>query len=237
MVGSLLPPAVSSIKRRMPPWHEARSCKTIAIIDYGMGNVGSIRNMLSRIGAEAIVTSDPHVVSDANKIILPGVGAFDHAMERLRGMEFISLLNQKVLGDGVACLGICLGMQLLTNGSEEGNLPGLGWIDAQTRRFDLDGQGTDLPIPHTGWNTVRDEGRGSVLAGGLDEARFYFVHSYYVDCNSEEDVFGTTRYGIRFASVIGRDNITGVQFHPEKSHRFGMQLLRNFAEGQWSDLA
>jgi glutamine amidotransferase len=195
-----------------------------------MGNVGSIRSMLSKIGADAIVTSDPQIISDADKIILPGVGAFDHAMKRLHAMEFISLLNQKVLDGGAACLGICLGMQLLTKGSEEGGLPGLGWIEAQTRRFDLDGQPTDLPIPHMGWNTVRDEGRSAVLAGEPDEAKFYFVHSYYVDCRSEEEVFGTTEYGIRFASVIGRDNITGVQFHPEKSHRFGMHLLRNFAE-------
>lgn len=202
---------------------------TIAVIDYGMGNVGSIRNMLSKIGADAIVTSDPAIISGADKIILPGVGAFDHAMQRLEKLKLVPLLEDRVLNESVPFLGVCLGMQLLTKGSEEGNLPGLGWIDAQTRRFDAKGRSEELPIPHMGWNTVRDEGRGWILTGQPENSRFYFVHSYYVQCSSEEDVLGTTNYGIRFASAIGRDNVIGVQFHPEKSHSFGMILLSAFA--------
>jgi glutamine amidotransferase len=207
-----------------------RGIVMIAIIDYGIGNVGSLRNMLSKIGAPAIVTSDPGTISGAGKIVLPGVGAFDPAMQRLEQLNLLPLLTKRVLEEGVPFLGVCLGMQLLTLGSEEGDLPGLGWIDAQTRRFDVDGASRGLPIPHMGWNSVRSKGRNSILAGQPQDARFYFVHSYFVDCHSDEDVLGTTIYGVRFASVIGRDNIIGVQFHPEKSHRFGMILLRAFAE-------
>lgn len=202
----------------------------ITVIDYGMGNVGSIRNILSKIGAECSISSDPGIVSTASKIILPGVGAFDNAMRRLQALDLIPVLRQRVLDDGVPFLGVCLGMQLLTDGSDEGALRGLGWIEARTRQFDFSEQSQPLPIPHMGWNTVRTEGRSSLLSGQPDESRYYFVHSYYVDCNSERDVLGTTAYGIRFASVIGRDNITGVQFHPEKSHRFGMIMLSAFAK-------
>lgn len=201
---------------------------TIAVIDYGMGNVGSMRNMLAKIGVETVVTSDPEVIMGASKVILPGVGAFDNAMRRLEQLDLVAALDEKVREQGTPFLGVCLGMQLLTMRSEEGELPGLGWIDAETRLFDLSDH-PELPIPHMGWNTVQDTGRGPLLVGQADGARFYFVHSYRVQARSEDDVLGVTNYGGEFASVIGHGNIWGVQFHPEKSHRYGMTLLNTFA--------
>jgi glutamine amidotransferase len=199
----------------------------INIIDYGMGNLGSVRNMLARVGAESTITSDPDDVAVATKLILPGVGSFDHAMQRLKLLDLLPVLREKVLSEGIPILGLCLGMQLLTNRSEEGELPGLGWIDAQTRRFDVsDG----LPVPHMGWNTVEASAQAGILTDLPEQSRFYFVHSYYVECESEYTVLGTTEYGTRFHSAIGRDNILGLQFHPEKSHRYGQLLLRRFNE-------
>ena len=201
----------------------------IAIIDYGMGNLGSIRNMLARVGQDAVITSEPGPILRAGKLILPGVGSFDAAMESLAARGLVPLLESCVLDRKVPLLGICLGMQILSRGSEEGRLPGLGWIDADTVRFRPEGSG--LRVPHMGWNEVQVRGPGGILAGYEGDPRFYFVHSYHVRCDHPEEVLATTRYGIEFHSALQKGNIVGTQFHPEKSHRFGMRLLKNFAEG------
>ena len=199
----------------------------IAIIDYGMGNLGSIANMLRKIGAEAVVTSDPAAIESADRLILPGVGAFAHGMESLNGLGIVPLLRRRVLDERVPILGICLGMQLFTQGSEEGGAEGLGWIEGRTSRFRLDG-GPER-VPHMGWNTATPVRDHPILAGLPDEPRFYFVHSYHVTCADAADRLCGTTYGYEFTSAVARDNIVGTQFHPEKSHRFGFQLLRNFA--------
>jgi glutamine amidotransferase len=201
----------------------------IAVVDLGIGNVGSIANMLRRAGAEAVVTRDPHTIATADKLILPGVGSFDRAAERLDELCLRSALEQKVVAERTPVLGICLGMQLLTRRSEEGSAAGLGWIPGETRRFRFEA-GCRLKVPHMGWNTARSL-RPSVLFGEFEaEPRFYFVHSYYVACDDPEDATATCHYGHDFVCAVQRGNIAGVQFHPEKSHRFGLRLLKNFAE-------
>jgi imidazole glycerol-phosphate synthase subunit HisH len=201
----------------------------IAIIDYGMGNLGSIANMLKKIGAQAVITSNPGVLKGASKLILPGVGAFDTAMNNLSSRGIIDILNQRVLGEKVPILGICLGIQLFTKRSDEGRLPGLGWIDAETVAFAKNIDVSRYTIPHMGWNTVCVKKDHPVVANAEVDLRFYFVHSYFLKCENDSDVLCTTDYGIEFVSAIARGNIVGVQFHPEKSHKFGMGLLKNFA--------
>lgn len=200
----------------------------IAIVDYGTCNTGSIVNMLKRIGAEAVVATSPDALHGADRIILPGVGAFDTGMSYLEDGGFVGVLNRRVIEDGVPILGVCLGAQLFTKGSEEGSKPGLGWFDAVTRRFSF--PTGELKIPHMGWNHAMPSRPSAVFDGYAEVPRFYFVHSYYMSCSRPEDVLAETVYGFRFASAIGKGNIVGVQFHPEKSHRFGLQLLRNFAQ-------
>lgn len=199
----------------------------ITIVDYGVGNTGSILNMFKKIGVAAQMTSSAPEISAATKLVLPGVGAFDSGMQKLEETGLVPVLNRMVLEGGVPVLGICLGMQLLSRGSEEGELRGLGWIDAETIRLDAGAAG--LRIPHMGWNELHVVRPHPVLAGLDQDSRFYFVHSYYVRCRHAANVIGETTYGAPFASAIADRNIVGVQFHPEKSHRFGMQLLRNFA--------
>ncbi|GMU52081.1 MAG: imidazole glycerol phosphate synthase subunit HisH [Candidatus Xenobia bacterium] len=194
------------------------------IVDYQMGNVGSIMNMLKKVGAEAEISGDPEALRRATRLILPGVGAFDTGMRHLSDSGLIDVLNDRVLNDKVPVLGICLGMQLLTRRSEEGSLPGLGWIEADTIRFQLE----DLRVPHMGWNTLRAVNGSPLFQGYQEEPRYYFVHSYHVVCDNPEDAAGTTEYGLQFVSAVHRGNVMGTQFHPEKSHKFGMQLLRNF---------
>lgn len=198
----------------------------ITIIDYGMGNLGSVVNMLRRIEVDCEVTADTSRIASAKRILLPGVGAFDAAMDRINSTGLREVLDYKALHQRVPILGICLGMQLLTRRSEEGKRDGLGWISADTRRLP---HTSDLKIPHMGWN-VAERTRQCPLTEKLDaEIRFYFVHSYCVHTDKPEDTVLRTRYGVYFASAVQSDNIMGAQFHPEKSHRFGMQLLRNFA--------
>jgi glutamine amidotransferase len=199
----------------------------IAIVDYGMGNLGSIWNMLKRVGVPAEVTGDPATLERASKILLPGVGAFDRAMSRINDSGLRAVLDFKALEERVPILGICLGMQLLTRTSDEGQLPGLGWIAASTRKFPMV---QDLKVPHMGWNVVSST-RDSALTKGLGAAaRFYFVHSYFVSVDDDADSLLKTHYGVTFDAAVNRANIYGAQFHPEKSHRFGMRLLSNFAE-------
>ncbi len=203
----------------------------IVIVDYGMGNLGSILNMLKKVGAPAAkVSANVKDIEQADKLILPGVGAFDTGMQRLRETGLISLLNEKVLKAQTPTLGVCLGMQLLTKVSEEGELPGLGWIDAETIRFRFDRNQTSLKIPHMGWNTVKIEREGTLFKDMYAEPRFYFVHSFHVVSHNPEDVLATTEYGYEFASVIQHKHIMAAQFHPEKSHKFGMKLYKNFVE-------
>jgi glutamine amidotransferase len=196
----------------------------ITIIDYGMGNIGSIANMLKKVGVKSQTTGSPSELADARKIILPGVGAFDNAMNKLNELQFSEVIRNKA-EKGTPILGICLGMQLLGTSSEEGVLPGLNLIAAKIRKFQTTGK---LRVPHMGWNRV--EAIDKEMYSNLEENKFYFVHSYYFDADEESDIAGVTEYGIRFTSSVRRKNIFGAQFHPEKSHKFGMQFLKNFIE-------
>jgi glutamine amidotransferase len=194
-----------------------------------MGNLGSVKNMLKYIGAESTITANPVELQEAQKIILPGVGSFDQAMKRIEESGFRIVLDAKALTEKVPVLGICLGMQLLTYGSEEGLIPGLGWIPAKTIHFPAD---IGLKVPHMGWNIVTPSTPSPLCEKLPEESRFYFVHSYYVKVENESYSILKTNYGLNFDSAIQRGNIYGVQFHPEKSHKLGMQLLRNFANLQ-----
>jgi imidazole glycerol-phosphate synthase subunit HisH len=200
----------------------------ITIVDYNIGNLASIRNMLKKLGVESEISADPAVIARANKLILPGVGAFDAGMQNLRNSGLLPVLNDRVMRDRVPTLGICLGMQLMTCHSEEGESEGLAWVDAEVLRF----RPADplLKVPHMGWNRVIVQ-RPSVLVDDLPpEPCFYFVHSFHVHCRRREDVVLCTSYGTEFHSAFECANIWGVQFHPEKSHKFGMKLLQNFAK-------
>jgi glutamine amidotransferase len=201
----------------------------ITIIDIGMGNLQSISNMLARLKVKSMISCNIGDIEKAEKLILPGVGSFDNAMNSLNKNNLIPVLSKRVITDRIPILGICLGIQLFSKKSEEGNLPGLGWIDAETVRFQFNAK-QNMKIPHMGWNTVIVKDKESLFKGMNGEIRFYFVHSYYLKCNNEEDILSLTPYGFDFISAIHRDNIYGTQFHPEKSHKFGMQLLNNFVE-------
>jgi len=201
----------------------------ITIVNYGMGNLGSILNMFKFLKIDAEITSDTEEISLAEKILLPGVGSFDRAMERIAELRLKEVLDKKVLIEKIPVLGICLGMQLLTNCSEEGKLPGFGWIDAETIKFCF--PNNQIKIPHMGWNLVKSVKSNSFIADLPEESRFYFVHSYYVKVRDDRDSILKTNYGgIEFDSAINSGNIYGAQFHPEKSHKFGMQVLNNFAK-------
>lgn len=201
----------------------------IAIIDYKMGNVQSIANMFKKIGVRAKVTADIDEIKEADKLILPGVGYFDYAMNILRNMPYFEDLNQQVLVEKKKILGICLGAQLMLKGSEEGQpTPGLSWVDGEVVKFKVDNLG--LRVPHMGWNDVTLHGHNDLIKNLTEEPRFYFVHSYYFNLTNEQDILLTSDYGHTFTSGFAKDNIFGVQFHPEKSHKYGMQLLKNFAE-------
>lgn len=200
----------------------------IVILD--MGNVGSIANMLKKIGERAVISNDDAVIRDADRMILPGVGAFDRGMERLAEAGLADAVRRHAVVRGRPLLGICLGMQLLGLDSEEGVLPGLGLIPFHTRRFRIDESATGLKVPHMGWDRVSFARPESPLLYGLSEPqRYYFVHSYHAVCDDPGHVLLRCDYGYPFTAAVNRDNIYGVQFHPEKSHQFGMALLRNFA--------
>lgn len=201
----------------------------IVIVDYGVGNVGSILNMFKRLNVEASVSSSASDIERADKLILPGVGAFDHGMGSLNSSGLRPVLDRQVLDRKTPVLGICLGMQLLTEGSEEGKEPGLGWIAGRTVKFRFE-PGQRKRVPHMGWNVVTPTGTDTLFRDLDEDHGFYFVHSYYVTCRSATDVLATTPYGVEFVSAVQKDNVFGAQFHPEKSHKHGMRLLKNFAE-------
>jgi imidazole glycerol-phosphate synthase subunit HisH len=204
------------------------NAEAIVVVDYGVGNLASIANMLRKIGATATISSDPAALASAMGIILPGVGAFDHAMRKLREGKLLPALERRVLGDGIPLLGLCLGAQLLTKSSAEGREPGLGWIDAITTRFDSSRMNGRLAIPHMGWSNVSSVKTHELLASDETESRFYFAHSYHLSCNDPQLTIGSAYYGYEFAAAVASHNVLGVQFHPEKSHVYGMRLLRNF---------
>jgi glutamine amidotransferase len=200
---------------------------SVTIVDYGVGNLGSIPNMLKRLGERAVISSDPSEVKAADRLILPGVGAFDAGVRSLRAQGLIEPLRQRVLKDGVPTLGLCLGMELLFESSEEGQESGLGWLAGRIERFSFS-DGARRPIPHMGWNTVKVERQHPLVADLGHEPRFYFAHSYHARCADPNDVVATAAYGYSFPAVVARNNVLGAQFHPEKSHRFGLKLLANF---------
>jgi glutamine amidotransferase len=202
----------------------------LTIVDYGMGNHGSIFNMLRKIGTDAKVTSTIEDIRNAEKIILPGVGAFDNGVRNLEKNGLTETLREIVIQEKRPVLGICLGMQLMTKFSEEGILPGLGWIDAKTVRFRFERSDNPLKIPHMGWNTVSVVRENALFKDINVHSRFYFVHSYHAVVHDELDILTKTRYGYDFVSSFQRENIMGVQFHPEKSHKYGMALLKNFLD-------
>jgi glutamine amidotransferase len=199
----------------------------IVVVDYGVGNIGSVLNMIRKVGGEVVTSASSEDVERAQKIVLPGVGSFDHAVRRLQQLGLTEPIRACAQA-GVPLLGICLGMQLLSFASEEGELPGLGLVPGRVRRF---GFGADFPllrIPHMGWNQVAVSRPHPLAAGLQTDARFYFVHSYHYECDDPADELFSTHHGYEFTSGIQHGNIMGVQFHPEKSHRFGMQLFKNF---------
>lgn len=200
----------------------------ITVIDYGTGNLGSILNIGKKAGGKLRISCDPDEIRSAEKLILPGVGAFDRGMEKLRERGLIDLLNEEVTVRKKPILGICLGVQLFTRRSEEGKLPGLGWINADTIRFNIPQEQGNLTVPHMGWNDIIPAKDDPLLEQLPEDPRFYFVHSYHLKCDNPEDVLAWTDYGLRFACAVQVGNIWGTQFHPEKSHKFGLQLMKNF---------
>jgi glutamine amidotransferase len=200
----------------------------ITIVDYGLGNMRAFLNVYRRLNVEAITATSASELEGATKVILPGVGSFDHAMEQLGRSGMRETLDDLVLRQRVPVLGVCVGMQMLARTSDEGTLPGLGWIDGRVRALKSSMSVEECPLPHMGWNDVRPS-VGSKLFAELDSgARFYFLHSYYFQCDREENAIATTWYGTHFACAVSRENIFGVQFHPEKSHQYGSRLLQNF---------
>lgn len=202
----------------------------ITIINYGTGNLTSVQNMLRKAGAIDVRISDhPNDIASARKLILPGVGHFDFGMKKLHESDLIPLLSQRVMEDRIPILGICLGAQLLTRRSDEGLTPGLGWVDGETVRFDISTMPHPVKIPHMGWNFVYPRKNVCLWSNMPEHSRFYFVHSYHLKMDNSADVWLTSEYGYEFCAAFQKDNIFACQFHPEKSHKFGMQLMKNFA--------
>ena len=200
----------------------------ITIVDYGMGNLHSVQRKFSRIGARTIVTSNPGVIGRAEKLVLPGVGHFQHAMENLRQLGLLEALNE-ARESRIPVLGICLGMQLMAHRSEEGDTDGLGWLDAKVVRFKVRDT-IRFKIPHIGWNEIGQKRKSALFKNIPDRAEFYFVHAYHLVANREAIVLSETEYDYSFASAVESENIFGVQFHPEKSHDVGESLLQNFLD-------
>lgn len=200
----------------------------ITIVDYGLGNLGSIKNMVRKVGGTASIGSTAQDIAQAKMLILPGVGAFDSGMKQLRESGLVDILNQRVLKDKVPVLGICLGAQLMTRSSDEGTEVGLGWFDAQTLKMDFTSIPGKWPLPNVGWRNVEVANGYRMLDGMEETPRFYFVHSYYLSTNNSSIISMTSNYGFDFVCGLRQENIHCAQFHPEKSHAFGMQFFRNF---------
>lgn len=200
----------------------------IAVIDYGMGNLRSVIKKITKVGYEPILTSNGDEILLCDKLILPGVGHFEKGMRNLKSLNLIEIIREFAFDKKKPILGICLGMQMLTNYSEEGHLPGIGLIDARTMKFQF--SGNDIKVPHMGWNSIRIVQHHPILNGIFEDEMFYFVHSFYVQCGDDSAKVAQTEYGIEFSSIIANENIIGVQFHPEKSHEWGELLIKNFCE-------
>lgn len=203
----------------------------IRIVDYGVGNIQAFLTLFKQQGIAAAKASTPEELQDATRLILPGVGYFDHAMQRLNDSGLRPELERLVLQVAVPVIGICVGMQMLADTSEEGSSPGLGWVPGSVKSFSSNPLMTKLPMPHMGWNTLQTKPDSRLFKAGFDnEPQFYFLHSYYFDAEDKRDVVASAYYGTDFDVVISRGHIHGVQCHPEKSHHWGAQLLKNFAE-------
>jgi glutamine amidotransferase len=198
----------------------------IAIIDYSLGNVKAFANVYQKLDIPAKIVNRAADLIDATRIILPGVGAFDHAMTRLENSGMRSKLDEMVLDRKLPVLGVCVGMQMLGHSSEEGHLPGLGWIDGEVKRFDQN----SICVPHMGWNTIKPLKSNGLFNDLNNNSRFYFLHSYYFKCNKNEDILALTDYYGEFSCAVNSKNVYGVQFHPEKSHEWGIRLLENFTK-------
>lgn len=210
----------------MNPPSAAATTTSVVIVDYGSGNLASVLNMVRKVGGNASITRDLHAIEDATKLILPGVGAFDHGVNRLRELGLFDPVKAKA-SSGIPVLGLCLGMQLLGTRSEEGQQSGLGLVDATMHRFAFPAE-AELRVPHVGWNTVDVRKTNALIPATGAEQRYYFTHSFHAVCTNQDDVLATADYGYPFAAAVSHGNVYGVQFHPEKSHRFGMALMRNF---------
>jgi glutamine amidotransferase len=201
----------------------------ITIVDYGLGNIHAFLNLYRRMGIEARAARSADQLRDARLLILPGVGHFDHAMERLDASGMRDTLDELVLTHGVPVLGVCVGMQILARGSDEGERAGLGWVDGHVRAFAGWEPARGLPLPHMGWNDVRARETGGLFAELETDSRFYFLHSFFFECARADDAAAVACYGADFTCAVRHEHILGVQFHPEKSHHFGARLLHNFA--------
>ena len=201
----------------------------ITIVNYGLGNISAFANVYKRLNIPVAVATQKEELQGASKIILPGVGAFDHAMTLLNNSGMRETLDELVLHKKIPVVGICVGMQILAKSSDEGILPGLGWIDGEVKKFDATLIKHKTRLPHMGWNTINPINSSKLLIGFNERSRFYFLHSYYFKCNDIRDEIANTEYGINYSSAVQKENIFGVQFHPEKSHENGIQLLNNFA--------
>jgi len=201
----------------------------IVIVDYGSGNLGTVAAKLRNMNSSVIVSSRAEDIEQADKLVIPGIGSFKAAMDNLSELGIIPILERQVIRNKIPILGICLGMQLFTRDSEEGDCEGFGWIDAVTVRFNEDDQ--FLRIPHMGWNTINIKNPSSLVSGTENGSRFYFSHSYHVRCFNPDNIIATTEYGYEFCSIVNHKNIYGVQFHPERSHKKGLMLLSSFIRG------
>lgn len=202
---------------------------TVGVLDYGLGNVAAILNVYDSLNVHATRVNSVNSLNEVSSIIIPGVGSFDVAIDKLRSLPYFSLLEQRVLVENLPVLGICVGMQILLNSSDEGDLDGLGWIEGTVKRFDTLNTNKRLPVPHMGWNEIRQVKQCSLLDNFEAGVSFYFLHSYYVVCDDEFEII-TATYGAEFCCGVAKNNIFGVQFHPEKGHSYGKKLLLNFSK-------